>query len=166
VSFQKSFELPAVIVRPFNTYGPHQSARALVPTVLTQALTGNPVKLGALHPTRDLLFVDDTVVGLLAAAQSPEAIGRTVALGTGRETSVADVVEVVGEVLGRTLEVEVEDTRLRPPASEVDRLVCDPSLAGELFQWRATTTLEEGLATTATWFADRLDRTRVGEYMT
>jgi NAD dependent epimerase/dehydratase len=165
-SFHRSHGLPMTIVRPFNTYGPHQSARAVIPTIVTQALAGGPVKLGALHPRRDLTYVDDTVAAFLAtAAAPPSVIGRTIQLGTGHDVSVSEIVELVGDLLGRQLQVETEDSRIRPPLSEVQVLVADPSLAHELCGWRAEVELREGLQRTIAWIERNAERFKVGDYV-
>jgi NAD dependent epimerase/dehydratase len=128
-AWHRSYELPMTIVRPFNTYGPRQSARAVIPTIMSQALAGGTLRLGSLTPRRDLTFVEDTVAGMLAAADSDAAIGRTIQLGTGEDVAIGDIVELVGDILGRKLEVELDEARVRPAASEVERLISDPSLA-------------------------------------
>ena len=138
-SFHRSYGLPATILRPFNTYGPRQSARAIIPTIVAQALAGDVVRLGSLTPTRDFTYVGDTVAGFLAAAVADEAIGRTLQLGTGEEISIGDLVREVARVLGRELRVEQEDERVRPPESEVMQLVSDHSLMTALTGWRAST---------------------------
>jgi dTDP-glucose 4,6-dehydratase len=163
-SFARTHGLPTTIVRPFNTYGPHQSARAVIPTIITQALIGGPIRLGGLATRRDLTFVSDTVAGFVAAAASDKATGRTVQLGTGADVSVAEIVELVGELLGRHLEVEVEDARLRPPPSEVERLQSDPQLARQLIGWRPAVDLRTGLAATIEWIRSNSQRYRAGEY--
>jgi dTDP-glucose 4,6-dehydratase len=163
-SFHRTYGLPVVIVRPFNTYGPHQSARAIVPTVITQALAGQALRLGALTPRRDLTYVSDTVAGMIAAALAERAVGSTVHLGTGTEVSVGELVEIVGELLGRPLRAELDEDRLRPSDSEVDRLVSDPSLAEKLLGWRPRTELRDGLEPTIEWIRANRDRYRVGEY--
>ncbi|MGI9098766.1 MAG: SDR family NAD(P)-dependent oxidoreductase [Solirubrobacteraceae bacterium] len=150
-SFHRSYGLPVVTVRPFNTYGPHQSPRAIIPTVIGQALAGDSVRLGALEPRRDLTYVSDTVAGFLAAAQVPEAIGRTIQLGTGEAVSVAEIVDAVAELLGRPLDVEFDPERLRPPASEVQLLVSDSTVARELIAWRPAVELRTGLSQTIAW---------------
>lgn len=151
-SYARSFDLPVVIVRPFNTYGPRQSARAVIPTIVGQALAGDVVRLGSVHPTRDFLFVTDTVQGFIAAAVAPGLKpGSELQLGSGVETSIRDVVCKAGELLGKTLRVETEDQRVRPAASEVDRLVCDPSEARRLLGWEARVALEDGLRTVIRW---------------
>jgi NAD dependent epimerase/dehydratase len=165
-SFHRSHDLPAVVLRPFNTYGPHQSARAVIPTIITQALAGGPVRLGALDPRRDLTYVDDTVGGFLAAATAaPAVVGRTIQLGTGHDVSVGEIVELVGELLGRELEVETQEQRVRPPESEVRVLVSDPSLARELCGWEATVTLRDGLRRTMEWIEQNAARFKIDDYV-
>lgn len=163
-SFNRSFGLPATTLRPFNTFGPHQSARAVIPTIITQALAGGVVKLGSLHPRRDLTYVEDTAAGFVAAAESDAAIGRTVQLGTGYDVSIGDLVDLVGGILGRELEVELDEERVRPEASEVQRLISSPALAEELIGWRPTIGLEQGLERTLRWIEANLDEYRVGQY--
>ena len=164
-AFHRSYELPVTIVRPFNTYGPHQSARAVIPTIVSQALAGDVVRLGSLHPRRDLTYVTDTADGFTAAAVAPEAVGRTMQLGTGAEVSVAQLVEEVGELLGRELTVQQSAERVRPEASEVDLLVSDPSLARELTGWSPKVGLREGLSSTIEWIERHADRYRVDHYV-
>jgi NAD dependent epimerase/dehydratase len=165
-SYHRSYELPAVVLRPFNTYGPFQSARAVIPTIVSQALAGGPLKLGSLDPRRDLTFVADTAAGFVAAATAgPQALGRTVQLGTGHDVSIADVVAMVGEIVGRELEVETDPERVRPPASEVQRLISGPELARELIGWEPTVDLREGLSRTVEWIERNLGRYRTDEYV-
>jgi NAD dependent epimerase/dehydratase len=164
-SFHRSFGLPVTVLRPFNTYGPFQSARAVIPTIVSQALAGRPVKLGSLHPRRDLTFVTDTAAGFLAAAEAARAVGQTLQLGTGTEISVAKIVECVEELLGRRLEVVVEEERVRPEASEVQLLLSDPARARELTGWEPKVELREGLSQTITWIEANLDRYRVDHYV-
>jgi dTDP-glucose 4,6-dehydratase len=163
-SFHRAHGLPVTVVRPFNTYGPHQSARAIVPTIITQALAGETLRLGALAPRRDLTYVSDTVEGFIAAARADGAAGRTVHLGTGADVSVEELVELVSELLERPLRTELDPGRLRPPKSEVDRLVSDPTLAAHLLGWQARVGLREGLVPTIAWIADNAGRYRQGEY--
>src|SRR4051794_35021052 len=165
-AWHRTYELPATVVRPFNTYGPHQSARAVIPTIISQALAGGPVRLGSLTPRRDLAFVADTVSGFLAAADAPAAVGRTLQLGTGHDVSVQDIVDMVGEVLGRPLEVEFDSTRVRPAQSEVERLISDPTLAHELTGWEPQYDLRDGLARTIQWIESNLTRYRTDHYVT
>lgn len=165
LSFHASYGVPAGLVRPFNAYGPRQSARAVIPTVVSQALAGGPLQLGALHTVRDFTYVDDTVAGILAFAAWEGAPGRVVQLGTGVGVSVGEIVELVGEIVGRELAVEEDEQRLRPAASEVQRLVCDPSLASEVLGWRPEVELRDGLARTVAWVDAHLDRYRPGRYV-
>jgi len=156
-SFHCSFNLPVTIVRPFNTYGPRQSARAVIPTILSQLFQGsNHIKLGALHPTRDFNFVEDTVSGFLALAEADAAIGRVVNLGSGREISIGDLVKTLLSITGKKAEIVCEEERLRPEGSEVDRLLCDASLAKGLTDWQPYYTLENGLGMTASWVEKNL----------
>jgi dTDP-glucose 4,6-dehydratase len=164
-SFHRSFGLPAVTVRPFNTFGPFQSARAIVPTIISQALTGDRLKLGSLHPRRDLTYVSDTVSGFIAAAGAEAALGRTIQLGSGSDVSVGELVGIVGDILGRELPVDLDESRVRPPASEVERLISSPQLAGELTGWTPRTSLREGLERTIAWIDENLARYRADEYV-
>jgi dTDP-glucose 4,6-dehydratase len=163
-SFHRSFGLPAVIVRPFNTYGPGQSARAVIPTIVSQALAGGTVKLGSLEPRRDLTFVGDTVAGFLASATAEAAVGETVQLGTGTDYSVAEIVAEVGSILGRELEVEHAPERVRPADSEVMRLISSPERMRELTGWEPKVSLREGLRETISWIDRHPDAYRAGEY--
>lgn len=164
-SFHRSFDLPATVLRPFNTYGPFQSARAVIPTIVSQALAGETLRLGSLHPRRDLTFVADTAAGFIAAATAPEAVGQTIQLGTGEDHSVGDVVELVGELLGRELAVEVDEQRIRPEKSEVQRLTSEPRRAREVLGWEPRVSLREGLSRTIEWIEGNRDRYRLGEYV-
>ena len=151
-SYFQSFELPVVTARPFNTYGPRQSARAVIPTILCQLYAGaEQLKLGALHPTRDLNFVHDTVSGFLALAQADDAIGRVVNIGSGKEISVSDLVKILIKITDKEAEVVQDQQRLRPDKSEVDRLLCDTSLLKVITDWESAYTLEQGLTLTADW---------------
>ncbi len=163
-SFHRSFDLPAVVLRPFNTYGPRQSARAVIPTIITQALAGDTLRLGALDPRRDLTYAEDTAAGFVAAATSDVAVGRTIQLGTNHDVSIGDLVELVGEILGKDLHVEHDPQRVRPAKSEVERLISDPALAGELLGWTPQVDLRDGLARTIEWTRENTARFRTGRY--
>jgi dTDP-glucose 4,6-dehydratase len=163
-SFHLSYDLPATILRPFNTYGPGQSARAIVPTIVSQALRGAPVRLGALTPRRDLTYVDDTVQGFIDAAAAPAAVGRTIQLGTGDAVSIRELVSAVGDILDTDLAIELDQERLRPPRSEVETLISSPVRAHELLGWRPQVTLREGLEATISWIRENPHRYRPGEY--
>jgi NAD dependent epimerase/dehydratase len=145
-SFHRSFKLPAVIVRPFNTYGPRQSARAVLPAIVSQALSRSEIRLGTLHPTRDLNFVTDTVAGFLLAAERDEAIGRTLNLANGREISIGDLAKRILRVVGRDLPIVCDEQRVRPAASEVERLMGDATRARAVLGWAPKVTLDEGIA--------------------
>jgi len=165
-SFHRSHGLPGVVLRPFNTYGPRQSARAVIPTIITQALAGSTLRLGSLDPRRDLTFAQDTAAGFVAAAQCDAAIGRTIQLGTGEAVSIGEIVDLVGDILGRELEVQTDEQRVRPAASEVQLLLSDPSLAREVTGWEPQVGLRDGLSQTIAWIEANRDRFRTGEYVT
>jgi NAD dependent epimerase/dehydratase len=164
-SFHRSFELPVTVLRPFNTYGPFQSARAILPTIVSQALAGSTLRLGSLHPRRDLTYVEDTVAGFVAVAEArDEVLGRTVQLGTGEDVSIGDLVQLVSELLGRELTVEESPERVRPAKSEVERLISDPALARELTGWAPSVALRDGIGRTIEWIEGHPSLYRVGEY--
>ena len=164
-SWHRSYDLPVTILRPFNTYGPRQSARAVIPTIISQALAGSTLRLGSLHPRRDLTFVEDTVAGFVAAATAPAAVGRTIQLGTDHDVSVGDLVEMVAEVLGKELTVETDPARVRPEKSEVQRLISRPALARELLGWEPHVGLREGLSRTIEWIERNASRYRADQYV-
>jgi len=155
-SYAHSFATPAVIVRPFNTYGPRQSARAFLPSVLAQALSGDVVRVGSLEPVRDMNHVDDTVAGLLAAATAERVDGLTINLGSGRGVSMAALCDIALAAIGRSVRVEVDAQRRRPAASEVMELICDASRARAILGWQSRVQLEDGVRRTAAWIADHL----------
>jgi NAD dependent epimerase/dehydratase len=163
-SFHRSYGLPTVTVRPFNTYGPRQSARAVIPTIITQALTKDVIKLGELSPTRDFTFVADTVRGFLCAAQAKNIEGREINLGSKQEVSVGELAKTILKMVGRDIEITCENDRLRPVKSEVFRLYADNSLAQQLMNWQPLTSLEEGLAQTISWIKENLDLYKIGMY--
>jgi dTDP-glucose 4,6-dehydratase len=164
-SFHLSFGLPVVTVRPFNTYGPRQSARAVIPTIITQALNGSEIRLGNLEPTRDLNFVADTVSGFIKAAETPKAIGETINLGTGREISIRDLAALILKLMNRDIPIALEDARMRPENSEVDRLCADSRKGQSILGWTPQYSLEEGLATTIEWIRENSERYRTGIYV-
>jgi NAD dependent epimerase/dehydratase len=164
-TWYRSYDLPVTVLRPFNTYGPRQSARAIIPTIISQALAGPTIQLGSLHPRRDLTFVEDTAAGFIAAATAPAGIGRTIQLGTNYDVSIGDLVEMVGEVLGHEIQVETDPARVRPEKSEVERLISDPALAHELLGWEPQVSLRDGLARTIEWIERNAARYRVDHYV-
>jgi NAD dependent epimerase/dehydratase len=151
-SYFSSFELPVTIARPFNTFGPRQSARAVIPTVISQLLAGQrTLKLGSITPTRDFNFVLDTCAGFLALAECEAAIGQTVNIGSGGEISIGDTVKLIARILDVNVEIECDEQRLRPAASEVERLCCDNRLIQALTGHRPAYDLEAGLRATVEW---------------
>lgn len=156
-SFYSSFDLPVVIVRPFNTYGPRQSARAVIPTIITQIANGKrQIKLGAVSPTRDFNYVLDTVAGFIAALNSEKGLGEVVNLGSNFEISIGDTVQLISEVMNADVEIITDEVRLRPENSEVERLWADNSKARQLFEWQpgygGYEGFKQGLAETVEWF--------------
>ncbi len=155
-SFYRSFGMPVVIARPFNTYGPRQSARAVIPTIITQLINGrNNINLGSIHPTRDFNYVGDICKGFVSLAQSDEAVGKEVNIGSGTEISIGSLAKLLIELTGKDVEIVSEDIRKRPDKSEVERLVCNKSLIEEITGWEPETTLREGLLNTIEWFSDK-----------
>jgi dTDP-glucose 4,6-dehydratase len=155
-SFYCSYETPVTIVRPFNTYGPRQSARAVIPTIISQVLTQDVVKLGALHPTRDLTFVTDTAEGFLKAAQCDEAVGQEFNLGVGETISIGDLAQKILELIGQDVRIVADEQRLRPEKSEVLQLLSNNAKAKRILGWEPQMSLEEGLRQTIDWVAAHL----------
>lgn len=158
-SFYSSFDLPVTIARPFNTYGPRQSARAVIPTIITQIASGSrSIKLGATSPTRDFNFVEDTVAGFIAALESDVGLGEMVNFGSNYEISVGDTVRLIAEVMNTDVEIATDEDRLRPVNSEVERLWASNEKAKKLFGWQpaypGVDGLRRGLEKTAAWFSD------------
>jgi len=149
-------------VRPFNTYGPRQSPRAVIPTIVGQLLSSGTVALGNLTPTRDLCYVEDTVAGFIAAGQSDAALGQTVNLGHGKDISIGNLAEVIARLMGREIELVRETERERPPESEVERLLADPMRARELLEWEPHVSLEAGLRRTIEWHVEQGERCSAG----
>ncbi|MEP7287757.1 MAG: SDR family NAD(P)-dependent oxidoreductase [Chloroflexota bacterium] len=163
-AFHLSFGLPVVTVRPFNTFGPRQSARAVIPTIITQFLTGQRVKLGSLHPTRDLNYVLNTVDGFIRAAATPEAVGKTINLGSGREISIGDLAQLIAQLMDVTPVIESDDVRIRPGKSEVERLLADNTQAQSVLGWTPQVSLEQGLVATIDWLRQHLEKYRPDLY--
>lgn len=157
LSFHRSFDTPVSVIRPFNTFGPRQSARALIPTVITQILAGKRrIRLGSLHPTRDMTYVDDTVAGFIAVVRSEQAVGEVINLGTGHEISIGDLVRLISETMESKVEIVTDEARIRPEKSEVERLLADNGKAARLTGWSPAYAGEEGLVKgiekTVAWF--------------
>ncbi|WP_036068182.1 NAD-dependent 4,6-dehydratase LegB [Leptospira noguchii] len=159
MSFYSSFGIPVSVIRPFNTYGPRQSARAVIPTIITQIAKGNKkIKLGAIHPTRDFNFVKDTVSGFIAALNSDSAVGQVINLGSNYEITVGDTVKTIAELMKANIEIESDDQRLRPEKSEVERLWASNEKAKRLLNWEPSygglEGFRNGLTETIEWFMD------------
>jgi dTDP-glucose 4,6-dehydratase len=171
LSFYRSFGVPVTVCRPFNTYGPRQSARAVIPTVISQLAAGKTtIELGALSPTRDFNYVQDTVDGMISILGAESTSGETINLGSGHEISIGDLVTLIGTVMNKQVTVESKNERMRPEKSEVERLLADASKAKRLTGWSPAFAdregLRRGLALTAEWFSQpaNLARYRVGRY--
>jgi dTDP-glucose 4,6-dehydratase len=163
-SFYRSFNLPVVTLRPFNTYGPRQSARAVIPTIITQALTQNVVLLGNLDARRDLTYVSDTVEGFLKVAEAPGVEGETFNLGTGSEVRIGDLAQEIISMVGRPVKIVIDSSRLRPERSEVQRLLSDNTLARQRLGWQPSVSLRQGLQATISWISEHLDQYRSDKY--
>jgi nucleoside-diphosphate-sugar epimerase len=157
-SFFRSFNLPVTIVRPFNTFGPRQSARAVIPTIITQLLAGKiEIKLGALHPTRDLLFVKDTVKGFVEISNSSQTIGQEINIATQQEISIKDLAQNIINIINPNAKIISEDVRLRPEKSEVERLLGSAEKIKSLTKWEPSFNLEQGLQQTIDWFRNPIN---------
>jgi NAD dependent epimerase/dehydratase len=157
LTFKRSFETPVVVARPFNTFGPRQSARAVIPTIISQVLTNDTVFLGSTATTRDFLYVADTAAGLMRCAEVDAAVGEVINLGTGVEVLVGEVVDRVAHLVDRDVKVELEERRLRPPDSEVERLVANCTKAEQILDWAPGTSFDDGLRLTVDWMRGALD---------
>lgn len=159
ISFYRSFGTPVALLRPFNTYGPRQSARAVIPTIATQLLAGaTRIKLGSVHPTRDFSHVSDTAEGFIRALDCDAAIGEVTNIGSGFEVSIGDTARLIAEIIGSKVEIETDDARVRPSASEVERLLADTSKAQRLFAWQprygGKAGFRQGLTETIDWLRE------------
>jgi dTDP-glucose 4,6-dehydratase len=164
LGFHAAYGLPVTVARPFNTYGPRQSDRAIIPTIIAQALTRDEILLGNLTPTRDFTFVTDTVEGLLAVGACPAAMGEEVNLGSGQEVSVGELAREIIAAVGLPVEVRQDPARVRPESSEVARLLADNSKARRLAGWSPRVPLADGLRRTVEWVKERLDLYDPGAY--
>ena len=163
-SFYASFDLPVVTVRPFNCYGPRQSARAVIPTLITQALACREIRLGNTDTLRDFTFVTDTAEGFIKAAQSQEGFGKVINIGSGREISIGQLAQIIITTLQSTAEIVVDEARIRPSRSEVNRLLADNRLAKDTIGWEPRVSLEEGIRRTVSWVAAHMNRYQIGKY--
>ena len=156
LSYYRSFELPLTVLRPFNTFGPRQSVRAIIPAIITQALAGRRLKLGALYPTRDLSYVENTVEGFIRIAEAKGVLGKVINIGAGTEISIGELTEEIGTLLKKKLSVQKEKVRIRPPGSEVERLLADTRLAQEALDWKPKVDFVTGLRKTIDWYKRNL----------
>jgi len=164
-SFYRSFELPVTIVRPFNTYGPRQSARAVIPTIITQLLSGaSEIKLGSLTPTRDFNYVKDTAAGFIAIAESEKTVGEEINIATGQEISIGDLAKEIISQINPNASVVCDEERLRPDKSEVNRLLGDNSKIRSLTDWEQKYTFSQGIAETIDWLRKNLDKYKTDIY--
>jgi len=164
LSYYYAFNLPVTIIRPFNTYGPRQSARAVIPTIITQALTNQGLKLGNTRSTRDFTFISDTVEGFVKIAESENSIGQEINIGSSFEISIYDLAKKIISILGRDVKLIEDKLRIRPQKSEVERLFCDNSKAFKIIKWKPKISLEEGLIKTIEWIQNSMNLYDPGKY--
>ncbi|MFZ3101140.1 MAG: SDR family NAD(P)-dependent oxidoreductase [Desulfitobacteriaceae bacterium] len=163
-SFYAAFDLPVVTIRPFNSYGPRQSARAVIPTMITQALTSEEIKLGNTEILRDFTFVTDTAEGFMAAALNEKAVGKVINIGSGQEVSIGQLAQIIVNKVQHPIPISLDVKRLRPGRSEVTRLLADNQLAKDVLSWEPRVSIEEGIERTIVWIAAHLNRYQLGEY--
>ncbi|HXQ52387.1 MAG TPA: GDP-mannose 4,6-dehydratase [Stellaceae bacterium] len=164
LSYHRSFGLPVAVARPFNTYGPRQPARAVIPTIIGQALAGDVVRLGSVTPLRDLTFVADTVAGAVRIAEIEASVGDVINLGSSHEISIADLAAKIFALLGRPCRIETDPLRVRPEKSEVERLLADCGKAARVLGWHPAVSLDEGLRRTIEWARANMDRLNTDRY--
>lgn len=157
LSYLRSFDLPVKIIRPFNTYGPRQSARAIIPSIISQALTNDKIYLGSLHPTRDLTYVEDIINGFINVAKSDKCLGEVINVGSSIEVSIGDLANKILSIIGKKAKISTDQKRIRSEKSEVTRLCADISKAKELIGWECNISLQKGLKKTITWIENHLD---------
>jgi nucleoside-diphosphate-sugar epimerase len=159
LSLRNAYQLPVVVARPFNTYGPRQSTRAVLPTIATQLLRGaSEIRLGSLDPTRDFNYVSDTVNGFLALGSTPDIEGETINIGSGTEISVGDAAALLMKIIGTNAAIVTDQQRLRPTASEVERLLADNNKITKLTGWTPQVSLEDGFSALVDWVKDNIDQ--------
>lgn len=156
-SFYRSFKVPVAIIRPFNVYGPRQSARAVIPTIISQALTKDRIFLGSLHPTRDYTYIDDIVEAFIKVVESPSSIGEVINIGSNFEISIGDIAKKVIVATGKNNEIVTDPRRIRPEKSEVEKLWCDNTKAKKLLGWEPKVSVDEGLRRTIEWMSDNIN---------
>jgi NAD dependent epimerase/dehydratase len=163
-SYYCSFDLPVSTLRPFNTFGPRQSARAVIPTIISQALTSKFVELGSLDPVRDLTYVKDTVLGFIKMAESEKVIGEVINIGTGQGITIGNLAKKIISLINKDIQIRTNEIRIRPEKSEVMKLICDNSRAEAFMNWKSTYSLEQGLNETIEFIKANLDRYKPGIY--
>lgn len=163
-SYYHAFSLPVTTIRPFNTYGPRQSARAIIPTVISQALAGDTVRIGSRDPVRDLTYIDDTIRGFIKIGETDAACGKTINIGYGSGITIGDLTEKIVGLVNPKATIVSEECRIRPPASEVMALICDNSLAGEVLGWKPEVDLTTGLSRTIAWVRLNLGMFKTDRY--
>jgi len=165
ISYWRAFRLPVKIVRPFNTYGPRQSARAVIPTIITQIASGNlELELGNTAPTRDLTFVKDTAEGFIELSKSEQAFGEVTNIGMNSEIAIGELATLIGELMGKKIYIKTDEKRVRPENSEVERLRCDNTKILKTTGWRPKFTLRSGLEETINWITSHLEQYKIGIY--
>ena len=164
-SFQKSYDLPITIIRPFNSYGPRQSTRAIIPTIITQAISRKIVRLGSIHPTRDFTFISDTIDGFIKIAEEQKSIGEVINIGSSFEISIGNLAKKILTLSSSNAKIEVDKERIRPKFSEVERLYADCTKAKKLLNWKPNVKLDEGLKKTIRWISKNIERYKVDNYM-
>jgi len=163
-SFYRSYELPIAIIRPFNTYGPRQSARAVIPTIITQALTQDKVFLGSLEPTRDFTYIEDVIDGFIKIAEIDSIIGEVINLGSGFGLSIGELAKRIIFLIGKDVKIVPDSKRVRPPKSEVEKLIADNSKAMRLLHWEPKVSLDEGIKKTIKWIDENIERYKSNFY--
>jgi len=163
-SYYRSFNLPVATIRPFNTYGPRQSTRAVIPTIITQALTQNEIRLGSLDPVRDVNFVKDTAAGFVKVAESPRSIGEVINIGSGKGYTIQELVTTILQIMKVEKKIVLDEDRLRPENSEVFKLICDNTKSKNLTGWQPRYSLEEGIRETIDFISNHMDIYKPGIY--
>ena len=163
-SYYRSFNLPVATIRPFNTYGPRQSTRAVIPTIITQALTQNEIRLGSLDPVRDVNFVKDTAAGFVKVAESPRSIGEVINIGSGKGYTIQELVTTILQIMKVEKKIVLDEDRLRPENSEVFKLICDNTKSKNLTGWQPRYSLEEGIRETIDFISNHMDIYKPGTY--
>lgn len=163
-SYYHAFDLPVTTIRPFNTYGPRQSARAIIPSIISQALSGDVVKIGSSDPVRDLTFIEDTIRGFIVVGESDKAIGKTINIGSGEGIAIGDLTRIIIDLINPDASIISEEGRKRPDSSEVMKLICDNSMARELMNWHPQVSLKSGLNKTISWIQKNLKQYKTEQY--